>query len=132
MKARLLLVVAAVAITASCFPYPYVERPGTFGTVIDAETGAPIADATVTLNMHWRDGSVYHSTSTTTDTKGRFEFAPHYVWGPFVVTQELSPPVLGTLEAKSATYSNVAREISVHAEGHTPVAVGDIRLTKLK
>ena len=130
--ARILAAFAAVAITASCFPYRHATQPGISGAVVDADSAAPIANASVTLNMRKLDGSVFHSSETTTDMKGVFIIAPHYMWALYVVLQEPVRPVLGTLEVQAATYSNATREISARPEGHQPVAVGEIRLIRQK
>ena len=129
---RVLSVFAAVAITASCFPYPYVARPGASGTVVDAESAAPIANAAVTLNIRLLNGSVIHAPVTTTDANGVFVIAPQYMWALYVVLQEAVRPRIGTLEVQAATYSNATREISFRPENHTRLAVGEVRLIKQK
>ena len=48
-KKRLLPALLVTLALGGCFPYHYTQRPGVTGTVVDAQSGAPIRGALVSV-----------------------------------------------------------------------------------
>jgi hypothetical protein len=81
MQDSALLALVAIATFWSCFAQ---AMPGGNGTVLDSNTGAPVAGATVNLECRKRlfihGSETVKNLSTVTDSQGRFSFSPFDVW----------------------------------------------------
>src|SRR5215471_16285477 len=80
------------SVLAGCIPARFLENPGVSGKVVSADSGAPIADATVRLELK----NTGHATgpailSTVTDSSGAFEIAPRKKWGIMILAADYFP-----------------------------------------
>jgi hypothetical protein len=131
MPKKLLLPVLLAALSlGGCFPYHYTQRPGATGTVVDAQSGAPIRGALVSLvgyGMRSRPQDDVFDVRTAAD--GRFEILPVKEWNIYVVPMHpASIPV--ALKVRANGYTDLDREISFSMLGPAVEDFGALRMTR--
>jgi hypothetical protein len=70
-------------VVTGCFPYHYTTRMGFSGTVVDADTFAPLAGARITLL-----GSTNETTVAFSAPDGSFVVPPKKKWGIWIIPQD--------------------------------------------
>ncbi|HWV09677.1 MAG TPA: carboxypeptidase-like regulatory domain-containing protein [Pseudomonas sp.] len=100
VKRNLPLVVVALSTLGACVPYPHsvTRNPMVEGRVLSAETGAAVANATITLASASDEAWTYETVS---DTQGRFAFDEHRDYRLF--TQLADAPHCATTLSISAS-----------------------------
>lgn len=128
---RLFAVFLLALSTGGCFPYYYTQRPGATGTVVDAQSGAPVSGALVSLvsyGMRSRPQDDVFDVRTAAD--GRFEIFPVQRWNMYIVPMHPSP-IPAALKIRAKGYKDADREISFSMLGPAVEDFGSVRLTRL-
>jgi hypothetical protein len=78
-----------------CFPYPFIRRPEVKGIVVNAVSGAPVADAKVAIyavDSSTRPSMVASTpgVTATTDKSGRFILPEKRVWGIYIIPMDIA------------------------------------------
>ena len=132
-KTRRVLPALLVALSAAgCFPYHYTDRPGATGTVLDAQSGEPIAGALVSLvgyGVRSRPQDDVFDVRTAAD--GRFEIRPVQRWNIYVVPMRPAS-VPATLKIRARGYKDVDKEIAFSMLGPSIEDFGPIRMTRAR
>jgi hypothetical protein len=131
LNQRLPVVLLVALSVGGCFPYHYTQRPGATGTVVDAQSGAPIRGALVSLvgyGMSSRPQDDVFDARTAAD--GRFEIVPVKQWNIYVVPMRPAPvPV--ALKVRAKGYRDLDKEISFSMLGPSVEDFGSLRMTRL-
>ena len=130
-KKRLLPALLVTLALGGCFPYHYTQRPGVTGTVVDAQSGAPIRGALVSVvgyGMRSRPQDDVFDVRTAAD--GRFEIFPVQQWNIYIVPMRPAPiPV--ALKVLASGYRDLDKEISFSMLGPSVEDFGSLRMTRL-
>lgn len=95
-------ILGATLLLKACVIYPHTVpvNPSVEGNLVSAESGAPIADASVTLRIYSDMSRTY---STTSDKTGRFAFADHSDYRLIAMLAD-APLCATTLTIKASGY----------------------------
>jgi len=75
--------------TSGCFPYHYTIRPGLSGTVVNAQTHAPLAGAGICFGTNTTAVALSAS-------DGSFHVPPGRAWGVWAINQDVASPTRGS------------------------------------
>ena len=141
-KMRLTLVsFLALIVGSSCVPFAHKEAftPGVFGTVVDAETGKPVAGAKVVVYNFGGDPEFAKDTCTPVirtevngsfflKTKGMFSFGL-----ALGLPSHVQTPAKGELVVYCDGYEDFKKEVTIQDDRNLdPVDAGQVRLSKKK
>jgi hypothetical protein len=128
MKVNACLVVVAAIMLNGCFPMHYTKFPGASGRVIDAETSAPIGNASIKLELNSpakNDGPK----TTLTDSNGAFSVEPVKRWGIYIVPMDFIG-FFGQVSVDAPGYNSVLKELRSSPVGPEETNYGDISLER--
>jgi hypothetical protein len=112
---------------AGCFPYRFTIVPGATGEVVDAQSGAPLSGALVTLTDRYRPDRYEITGLTMAD--GRFEIPAKQGWG--VVIAPFDPlPVTALVTVQADGYQQAEKKISMTTMGPAITNLGKISMTR--
>jgi hypothetical protein len=117
----------AVAVRNGCVPFRGTKQTGAVGRVLDAQSGAPVAQALVSTSGIWDERWELHGRSS---SDGSFRVAPVRQWGILPLIASTYPRRWETAVTISAPGFGVHTSLyPATAFGPSVVEMGDVRLT---
>jgi hypothetical protein len=124
----LLFSIIAVAVFTGCVPFRGTKQTGAVGRVLDARSGSPISQTSITTSGVWDERWQLHALSS---SDGSFRVEPVRRWGLLPLIASTYPRKWETIVTVSAPgFTVYTSSHPATAFGPSVVELGEIRLAR--